>query len=776
MHRPWLSLSVGFVLFGAAILLPLSSRAQKKPVTSSVPNFSTDVSPIVDKYCIKCHSGDAAPGGVRLTKGMTGTAALKNPTIWNKVATNLTNHHMPPEGSPAPTEAQRRAIAKWVGTSFAVNCNLADPGKVTLRRLNREEYNNSVRDLLGVSIRPADDFPNDDVGYGFDNIGDVLSMSPLLMEKYLTASEKVVKDAIRLPKTITQTVSGETMAYSAAGVRAVENSLEFSSNGTGSAVFKVKTGGWYRIQVKAAEDHAGPENAKLDLKMGRDLLTTFSVVDRKSSPGTYVFPIKLLAGDTTLSLTFTNDYFVAAVPKSATNPKGQRAQDRNAYVYSVELIGPIEDNPIRGAFQKRLIPEVPTKENQEIEARKNLEWFGSRAYRRPITSEELDRLMNVFRMGMRSGQGYEGTMQLCCQAVLCNPNFLFRVELDAAGQPARMLNSYELASRLSFFLWSSLPDETLYAAAKAGDLAKPDLLKEQVARMLKDPKSESLVNDFAMQWLQLRKLYNFQPDKKQFPEYDDALMNSMLDESKMYFANVMNEDRPITDFIDSKYTFVNEALAKHYGISGVTGDTMRKVSTEGSGRGGVLTQAAVLAITSNPSRTSPTKRGKWILEQILGTPPPPPPPGVGDLAESSKVDAKLSLRQKMEVHRKNPACATCHTKMDALGFGFENYDAVGRWRTKDGALVIDSTATLPDGKKFSGPAQLKAILLGNKHEFTYSFAEKLMTFAMGRGVDTNDKCFVEDVVKKAEANGYKFSAVVQGIVSSDPFRKRKGDK
>ena len=417
---------------------------------------------------------------------------------------------------------------------------------------------------------------------------------------------------------------------------------------------------------------------------------------------------------------------------------------------------------------------IPPKETQEAEARKHLEWFASRAYRRPIVKEEIDRLMMVFQMGIRSGDGYEKAMQLSCQAVLCNPNFLFRVELDAVSQPTRTLNTYELASRLSYFLWSSLPDETLYAAAKSGDLSKPDVLKEQVARMLKDPKSEALVDNFAMQWLQLRKLYNFQPDKKLYPDYNEALMNSMIDESKMYFTNIMTEDRPILDLIDSKYTFLNETLAKHYGINGVTGDTMRKVSTEGTGRGGVLTQGSVLAITSNPTRTSPTKRGKWILEQILGTPPPPPPPGVGDLAESSKVDASLSLRQKMEMHRKNPACATCHTKMDALGFGFENYDPVGRWRTKDGNLVIDSTATLPDGKKFSGPTALKAVLMGNKKEFTYNFVEKLMTFALGRGVDANDKCFVDDIVKKADASGYKFSTIVQGIANSDPFKKRKG--
>ncbi|MEI7986080.1 MAG: DUF1592 domain-containing protein [Armatimonadota bacterium] len=769
MLRHWLSLSVGLALFGASVLLPQKISAQKKPAPASVPSFATDVAPIVDKYCVSCHSDKVAPGGVRLTKGMSGTEALKDPALWNRVAKNLANKHMPPQGSPMPTDAQRKSFVTWVDTSFAQNCNLADPGKVTLRRLNREEYNNSVRDLLGVSIRPADDFPNDDVGYGFDNIGDVLSMSPLLMEKYLSASEKLVKSAIRVPSVTTQTVAGDAMAYSPTGINVSENALYFFSNGTGSVSFKVKRPGWYRIQMKAAEQHAGPDFVKFDLKLGRDLLTTFEIKDPPSKPGIYVFPTKLTPGDWNVSVSFTNDYYLA--PQG-----GQKAQDRNAYLYNLELVGPIEENPIRTSFQKRLIPEVPPKELQEAEARKSLEWFASRAYRRPITKEELDRLMTVFLMGARTGDGYERAMQVACQAVLCNPNFLFRVELDAANQPSRSLNSYELASRLSYFLWSSLPDETLYAAAKSGELTKPEVLKEQVARMLKDPKAEAIVDNFAMQWLQLRKIYNFQPDKKQFPEYTDALMNSMVEESKMVFANVMNEDRPILDFLDSRYTFVNEALAKHYGISGVSGDTMRKVSTDGTGRGGVLTQGAVLAITSNPTRTSPTKRGRWILEQILGTPPPPPPPGVDDLGVTAAINPSFSLRKKMEEHRKNPACAVCHLKMDALGFGFENYDSVGKWRTKDDNMAIDSSAVLPDGSKFSGPTQLKAVLMNNKKEFAYSFAEKLMTFALGRGVDINDKCFIDDVVKKAEANGYKFSAVVQGIASSEPFRKRKGDK
>lgn len=767
MRKSSLAMGSSFVLLCGIIAAPNSSVAQKKPVPQKQPGFQTDVSPLVDKYCAPCHSDSVPPGGVKLTKGMTGTLALKDPIMWQRVAKNVSNHHMPPQGSPQLSDVQRRTITSWVDTAFAQNCNLADPGKVTLRRLNREEYNNTVRDLLGVSARPADDFPNDDVGYGFDNIGDVLSMSPLLMEKYLSASEKLVKEAIRIPKTKTQTVAANDLKFSG-GVSAADGHLQMFSNGTGMATFHVTQSGWYRIQVKAGEQHAGPENAKLELKLNRDVLTTFAVTDTYGNPGAYVFPTKLTPGDWTVSASFTNDYYVG--------PQGnQKQQDRNVALFAIELVGPVEDNPIRTSFQKKLIPTVPAKEQWDIEARKSLDWFASRAYRRPATKEELDRLMVVFQMGTRANEGYERAMQLACQAVLCNPNFLFRIELDASND-SRPLSAYELASRLSYFLWSSTPDETLYATAKSGDLLKPEVLKEQVTRMLQDPRSEALVDNFAMQWLQLRKLYNFQPDKQMFPTFNADLMNSMIEESKEYFGYVMKEDRPILDFIDSQYTFVNEDLAKHYGIAGVTGPNFRKVSTAGSGRGGVLTQASVLAITSNPTRTSPTKRGKWILEQILGSPPPPPPPGVGDLAESSRVDANLSIRQKLEVHRKNPSCATCHTKMDSLGFGFENYDPVGRWRTKDGALPIDSTAILPDGKKFSGPTQLKTILMGNKQEFTYNFVEKMMTFALGRGVDLKDKCFIEDIVKKAAANNYKFSTIVQGIAQSDTFRKRKGEK
>lgn len=756
---------LGITLSAIAVSFPIFSIAQKKD-TVKPATFETDVAPVVTKYCISCHSGDPAPGGVKLTKSMTATAALKNPAIWARVAKNTANMHMPPPGSPQPTKEQRAKLASWVDNAFKEDCNLADPGKITIRRLNREEYNNTVRDLTGVSIRPADDFPNDDVGYGFDNIGDVLSMSPLLMEKYLAASEKVMKAAIRLPKARVQFVDGNSLVYTG-GANAFEGATVMSSQSTAGSKFSVKQDGWYRIQVNAGEMHAGPDFSKLELRLNRDLLTTFEIKEPyNKTPGVYVFPIKLTVGDWNIGVTFINDFYVAG-------GNGRPAQDRNVYVFGMSLTGPTDDATVQTNFQKGLIPSIPPEAQWETEARKSLASFATKAYRRPITEQELDRLMVVFRLGAKSGDGYERAMQLAGQAILCNPNFLFRVELDAAGQKTRALNGYELASRLSYFIWSSMPDDQLYSLAKSGELQKPEVIKQQVTRMLADPKAEALTDNFAMQWLQLRKLYNFQPDKKQFPNFSPELVDSMVGESKAFFSSVLANDRPITEFIDSKYTFVNEQLAKHYGITGVTGNEIRKISTEGTGRGGVLTQASVLAITSNPTRTSPTKRGKWIMEQILGSPPPPPPPGVDDLKEDNAIDAKLSLRQKMEQHRKNPACAVCHIKMDALGFGFENYDAVGQWRTKDGNFAVDNSATLPDGKKFSGATQLKAVLLSNKKEFAYSFAEKMMTFALGRGIDEKDKCFVDDIVKKAAASEYKISSVIQGIVASEPFKKRK---
>lgn len=771
MNRSQLGFCVSLGVLGAVLFAPGGVIAQKKPAqkpvpASQAPTFEKDVAPVVTKYCASCHSGAMPSGGVLLTAGMTAASVQKNAAVWARVAKNVANKHMPPEGLPQPTPAQRQKFVQWVDNALTGDCKLADPGRVTLRRLNREEYNNTVRDLMGVSIRPADDFPSDDVGYGFDNIGDVLSMSPLLMEKYLTASEKVVKAAIRIPKAKVQTVDGASLSVNAGG-GARDGVMFLGSVGTASARFKVTQPGWYRIRLRAGEQYAGNEHARVELKLGRELLTTFELRDPITAPGNYDFPIKLGEGEYNVNASFINDFYIAA-------SGGNKGQDRNIAIAAMELIGPVEDNFISTQFQKKLIPFTPPREGWDLAAQKALGEFATKAYRRPVTTEELDRLVKVFQYGAKATGVYESGMQLACQAVLCNPNFLFRVELDGSNKGTRNLNPYEVASRLSYFMWSSMPDDTLFAYAKNGEILKPEVMAEQVKRMIQDPKADAFVSNFATQWLQLRKINNFEPDTKMFPQFNADLRQAMVEESTLYFANVLRQDRPITEFLDSNYTFVNGDLAKLYGINGVQGDTFQKVSTAGTGRGGLLTQASVLAVTSNPTRTSPTKRGRWILEQILGTPPPPPPPGVPDLAEKH-ITATMSVRQRLEEHRKNPTCAACHRQMDALGFGFENYDVIGRWRTKDDNLPIDASADLPGGRKFNGPTQLKAILMSNKEEFAKSFVEKVMTYAIGRGVDVQDKCFVDSIVKKSAANNYKMSDIIVGIVNSEPFRKRKAE-
>jgi mono/diheme cytochrome c family protein len=591
------------------------------------PTFAKNIAPLVNRYCGKCHGPTKPKGGVALTAFTDDASILKKRAVWEQVADNLRSGDMPPPGKPRPSPEELERINAWLdAVVFQMDCNgPRDPGRVTIRRLNRAEYNNTIRDLLGVSFKPADDFPQDDVGYGFDNIGDVLSLPPLLMEKYVAAAEKIVEKAL-----------------------------------------------------------ASPE-----------------------------------------------------------------ARKRVLFV---------------------------TTQNEES-ARQILERFAGRAYRRPVRREELQRLIRFVEMAEKNRDGFETGIGLAMQAVLVSPHFLFRVEIDSRPNDAKAVHAisdYELASRLSYFLWSSMPDDELSQLARKKTLREPEVLEKQVRRMLKDPRSRALVENFAGQWLQLRTLKDFKPDPDLFPGFDDKLRSAMLQETELFFENIVREDRGILDFIDADYTFVNERLAKHYGLPGVKGEQFRRVSLTGTPRGGILTQAAVLSVTSNPTRTSPVKRGKWILENILGTPPPPPPPGVEELKDDKQAVLSGSLRQRMEQHRANPMCASCHQRMDPLGFGFENFDAVGAWRTKEGKHAIDPSGTLPGGQSFKGPAELRTILKARQDAFARCLTEKLLTYALGRGVERSDRCVLDDIVKSAGKDNYKFSRLVIDIVKSDPFQKRRG--
>lgn len=759
-------LASGTILF-AAIGAANGQTTKPKPVaprkTAVVYSFEKHVAPGITEYCIPCHGAKDPVAGVSLNRFKTAAQVSDSREIWSKVLKNIETGHMPPKGMPKPSATQRAAMVAGLKQILVGDCDLADVGRVTIRRLNRAEYNNTVRDLVGIEFRPADDFPSDDVGYGFDNIGDVLSLSPLLMEKYLNAAEQIADRAIQVPPKGTNKLIGPSLNPTGA-VTIDDDSADFFSNGSVTGKFDLPRTGLYRIRVSGYASQAGPDPAKMEVLWNGERVDTFEVRAVPPNITDYEAPIKGAKGPGVVTVKFLNDYY------DANAPEGKK--DRNLYVKSVEVIGP-QGGSTPPASHLKLIPKPPVAGKERETAREILSKFATRAYRRPVTPAETDRLVSIFDLAGKMKEPFERGIQLGMTAVLVSPNFLYRVETDRREKAVRNLNGYEIASRLSYFIWSSLPDERLMTLAGQGKLSDPAAIKAEALRMLQDPRAQALADNFAEQWLQLRKLDNFHPNPDQFPTFNDNLRESMRTETKMFFLGVMRNDRSVLDFLDGKYTYINEALAKHYGIPNVTGPEFRKVPLVGDQRGGVLSQASVLSITSNPTRTSPVKRGKWVLENILGTPPPPPPPGVGDLGDDKKILTSKNIRERMEQHRSKPDCKSCHSKMDPIGFGMENYDAVGRWRTNDDGSKIDSSGVLPDGRKFEGPSQLKQILLQNKGQFVNALSDRFLTYALGRGLDVSDQCFVEEVARRTAANEYKFSAFVSAVVTSEPFRKRK---
>jgi mono/diheme cytochrome c family protein len=593
-------------------------------------SFRSEIRPFLANFCSQCHGGDEPEADLKLDDFKTPPAVLDQRETWESILEYVRLHEMPPEGEPQPDEEQRTKFVDWVEAQLAQFdwSKHRHPGRVTMRRLNRTEYNNTIRDLVGVDFRPADDFPADDVGHGFDNIGDVLTLSPILLEKYLAAAEQVVQRAMAEP-----------------------------------------------------------------------------------------------------------------------------------------------------APRRRILIRQPSDDRSRDQcAREVLSHFATRAFRRPATPQEVDRLIGLVQLAEQQGADYPRSLEVALQAILASPHFLFRIELDDhPDDPAmeRPLNDYELATRLSYFLWSSMPDDELFGLAEKGQLTDDSALAAQVRRMLRDPKSIALVDSFAAQWLQLRNLDQLTPDPDRFPAFDPPLREAMISETKQFFLTVMRDDRSILDFIDSDYTFLNQQLARHYGVPGIVGDQMRQVSLNDGRRGGLLTHASILTLTSNPTRTSPVKRGKWILDNILGAPPPPPPPGVQELKEGEEAELLGSLRERMEQHRADPSCAVCHRTMDALGFGFENFDAIGAWRDRDGAFEIDASGQLPGNQQFRGPQQLRSILRSQrKDQFVRCLSEKMLTYALGRGLQSYDRGAVDDIVDQVEQNDGRFSSLVLAVAASQPFRYR----
>ena len=732
------------------------------------------VKPLLEKFCFDCHNEKKHKGDLNMVEFSDHPQLADHRKVWETIAEQLESGDMPPEKKPQPTEEQRELLLKFIdGQLSKADCKTdRNPGKVTIRRLNKEEYRNTIHDLLGVDYSP-DDFPNDEVGYGFDNIGDVLSLPPMLMEKLVAAADEIVRKAVvvdAVAKPFAKRIKGSQFETHNEGNMVLENGvLGLYREGEGTAAFDAPQKGDYTFRIRAYGELAGPEAPKLALRVNGKDVRVFDVTNAEKSE-VYEVTTTLEAGPQKIAVAYLNNY------NDSTNADPKLRGDRNVFVRDVEIAGPPGFPPNLPESHKRLITRLPQAGQEHACAVEILAAFAPRAYRRPVEPAEVERLAKFVDLAMKNGGTFFEGIQVAVQAALVSPHFLFRWELDPeAVKPGeiRELTDWEVASRLSYFLWSSMPDGELFSLAAKGELRKNGNLEKQVARMVQDWHARAFVNNFAGQWLQVRNIWDVSVDPDAFPKWDDTLKGAMKEETERFFEAIMKEDRPVTDLLDADFTFLNEKLARWYGIDGVKGDEFQRVTLpKDSPRGGVLTQGSVLLATSTPTRTSPVIRGKWILEQILGTPPPPPPPDVPRLPEQKQVDQTASLRQRFEQHRSQAECAACHAKMDPLGFALENFDATGKWRDTDGKFPIDASGALTNGTTFSGPRELKQVLKSNRN-FVRGLTQKMMIYALGRGLEYYDKCACDAVIAQAAKQGNTFSALVIGIVTSDPFLKRK---
>lgn len=741
------------------------------------------VRPMLDRYCVACHNEKVKTAGVSLAP-----TAKADGAVWESVVTKLSHRHMPPVGLPRPDEATYRsvigALTETLDREAAAKPN---PGRTgVFRRLTRYEYQNAIRDLLAVDYNVTALLPADESSHGFDNIT-VENLSATLIERYLSAAAKISRLAVGSPvrtpaSDVIQVPPDLTQEEHVVG-------LPFGTRGGTLTSYHFPVDGKYELQVRLARDRDErvegldvPHQVELTLDGVRLGLFTVNPVPRGTDQAKVdhhlTVKVPVTAGPHQIGVAFPRK--TAALLETGRQPyQAHFNMDRHPRVqpavYSISVLGPYEPSgPGNSPSRKRLF--VCGEQTEECAGR-ILSTVLRRAYRRAVTAEDTAAPMRFFRDGKREG-GFDNGIEMALRAILVNPQFLFRIERDPAGaapHTAHRLNDFELASRISFFLWSSIPDDGLLDAAARGQLRDGQVMEQHVKRMLADPRAEALVNNFAAQWLFLRNLASTTPDPRQYPDFDDNLRQAMRKETELFFASVVREDRPLPQLLKADYTFLNERLARHYGIPGVYGSRFRRVSlADQPGRGGLLTQASILTVTSYATRTSPVIRGKWILANILGTPPAPPPPAVPQLREATegKGAKPLSMRERVAEHRANPACAGCHNLMDPLGFAFENYDAVGRWRTSEGGVPVDASGVMPDGTKFQNASDLQTALLQRPELFVSTVAEKLLVYGLGRGLAPHDAPAVRKIVEQARGKQYRFSSLVLGIVNSTPFTMR----
>ena len=752
-------------------LVPPARSVASTPPAPPVSPAGDLLQATLDRYCLACHNDRTRTAGLTLA-GVSAAAVAEQAPVLEKVLHKLRAGEMPPAGRPAPDPGARAQLAAWLETELDRSAaERPDPGSPAIHRLNRAEYRNAVRDLLGLDLDHARDLPADDSGYGFDNIGDVLTVSPLHVEKYVSAARRVSRLAVG-----TGTPRPVVQRYRPAGGEAGEEIDGLPPNERGGILFRhyFPFDAEYTVQVRVRGRRApGMPAPKLDVRVDgarvRLLDADFDTEEANQGSRTFEVRLALAAGDHEIAAGFLTEY---------ARREGAGGGTTNSAAVDYVLVGGPYDasGPGDTESRRRLFLCRPAAGEPEPPcARRILAAVARRAYRRPVTGPDIDPLLRLFAMGRADGGSFEHGIEMALSGVLVSPSFLFRapaVPVDAPPGAVYRLADLDLASRLSFFLWSSIPDEKLLQAAEQQRLGAPDELSAQIARMLADLRARALVENFAGQWLHLRNVADWTPDPERFPHFDDGIRHAFQRETELFLEHLVRDDRSVLELIDADYTFLNEGLADFYGIDGVEGGYFRRVPLAGTGRGGILTQGGVLMVTSYPTRTSPVLRGKWILENLLGAPPPPPPPDVPEL-ETDAGSSAGGLRAALERHRANPACAVCHARLDPLGFALENFDAVGAYRAEEDGVAVDASGALPDGTVVAGPGGLREMLLARRREFVEALADRLLTYAIGRGLEPHDRPAVREIRRRVESNDYRFSALVAAVVDSVPFRMRR---
>lgn len=807
-------------LIGVALLSGspqnVTSPVVKPTVNSEDAGTPAHAEAVLSQYCLTCHNEKTRVGGLALR-----TADLNDipgkAEIWEKVIRKLRTKTMPPPGLPRPDQAVYNALASYLETEIdrAATAH-PNPGHAEpVHRLNRTEYQNAVRDLLALDVDGGALLPADDQSYGFDNIAGILKMSPTLLERYMGAAREISRLAIGTSKLApadqTVRLRSDLSQYDQ-----IEG-LPFGTRGGTAIAYNFPQDGEYVIKAELLDLFAGAqvkEPHQLEVAIDGERVKTFTLAPRRpqaprsqqpnqaqaqdknqqpptaeeleaqgfgGNPQQFEVRVPVKAGPRVVNVTFIKK--TSALSESIRQPFTRPHGEGDYLMYephlgTVSIIGPFNgqgahDTPTR----RRVFSCYPSKPFEEAPCAKQIvSTLASRAYRRPVADAEVDGLLSFYKEG-RAQAGFDVGIERALRAILVSPDFLYRVEMSSSTEAARSgvtpLSDLELTSRLSFFLWSTIPDDELMAAGNQRKLRDPAVLEQQVHRMLRDNRSTALASNFAGQWLKLRNVLGQEPNDVLFPNFNDNLRHDFVKETELFFGNIVQENRSVVELLTADYSYLNERLAAFYGIPGVHGNYFRRVAITTQNRRGLLGQASILTVTSLADRTSPVGRGKWILENVLGTPPPPPPPNVPDLKDKGSNGQLLSLRQRMEQHRANPACAGCHSRMDPLGFAMENFDAIGRWRNvAENGDVIDASGALPDGATFNGPAELRALLVKNPEQFVTVVAEKLFVYALGRGLEYYDAPAIRQMVRTAARDNYSFESLVLELVKSTPFTAR----